>query len=256
MAEQNIVTATNTLLPVFMKLEQMKVLLIGAGNVALEKLQTIKRNAPHTCICVVAKEISQQFAAYASLCEHIELIRDHYSDHYLKNADVIFSAVNDHVLSAQIFADAQQKGKLCNSADKPEFCHFYLSSVVTQGDLKIAISTNGKSPTMAKRLKEVLQSALPHQLDDVVQNMHIIRGRLEGNFKQKVQRLNELTRSIVEDKDDDSADKSSVFSVAFATRWKRIVWGCLFAFFFMIFGHAILSLVPLDQWLAGLQNRF
>ena len=253
-AEQNIVKTTNTLLPVFMKLEHMKVLLVGAGKIALEKLKTIKHNAPQTRICVVAKEISEPFADYASLCEHVELIKDNYSDIYLKNADIVFSAVNDHALSAQIFADAQQDGKLCNSADKPELCHFYLSSVVNKGDLKIAISTNGKSPTMAKRLKEVLQNALPNQLDDVVQNMHIIRGRLNGNFEQKVQRLNELTRIMVKEEADDVAVKSSAYSVAFDTLWKRIVFGCLFAFFFMISGHAILSIFPLHQWMSGLQN--
>lgn len=252
-AEQNIVKATNTLLPIFMKLEQMKVLLVGAGNVGLEKLKAIKHNAPQTHICVVAKEISQQFVDYASLCEHVELIKDNYSANYLKNADVVFSAVNDPSLSAQIFADAQQDGKLCNSADKPELCHFYLSSVVTIGDLKIAISTNGKSPTMAKRLKEVLQNALPSQLDDVVQNMRIIRERLNGNFEQKVLRLNELTQSIVDNKTDNIV-KPSAYSVTFDTLWKRIVFGCLFAFFFMISGHAILSFIQLDQRMAGLQS--
>lgn len=252
--EQNIVKTTNTLLPVFMKLEQMKVLLVGAGNVALEKLKTIKHNAPQTRICVVAKEISQQFADYASRCEHVVMIKDHYSDKYLKYADVVFSAVNDHALSTQIFADAQQDGKLCNSADKPELCHFYLSSVVTKGDLKIAISTNGKSPTMAKRLKEVLHHALPNQLDDVVQNMHIIRGRLNGNFEQKVQKLNALTRAIVEHEADGPPNKKSAYSAAFDTLWKRIALGCLFAFFFMISGHAILSHFPIQQWMAGLQD--
>ncbi|HXW59953.1 MAG TPA: TSUP family transporter, partial [Myxococcota bacterium] len=248
------IKATNSLLPVFMKLEQMRVLLVGAGNVALEKLKTIKGNAPRTRICVVAKEISKQFADYVSLCEHVELIQDNYSINYLKNVDVVFSAVNDHVLSAQIFADAEQDGKLCNSADKPELCHFYLSSVVTKGDLKIAISTNGKSPTMARRLKEVLQHALPSQLDDVVQNLHIIRRRLNGNFQQKVQRLNELTRIIVEDEKGDVADKGSAYSIVFDTLWKRIMFGCLFALFFIVSGHALLSLLPLGQWMSKLQS--
>lgn len=250
--EQNIVKATNTLFPVYMKLERMKVLLVGAGNVALEKLKAIKHNAPETSICVVAQEICQPFADYASSCEHVELIKDHYSDSYLKNIDIIFSAVNDHALSAQIFADAERYGKLCNSADKPELCHFYLSSVVTKGDVKIAISTNGKSPTMAKRLKEVLHNTLPNQLDDVVNNMHIIRGRLTGNFEKKVHQLNELTRSLVEGEEPkEAAGKNFTFSVGF---WRRIKLGCLFAFFFMVFGHAILSMFPLNQWLFGLQS--
>jgi siroheme synthase-like protein len=244
--EKNIANVTNTLLPVFIKLEHMQVLLVGAGHVALEKLKTIKHNAPQTHICVVAKEISRQFADYASSCVHVELIKDDYSNRYLKNADVVFSAVNDLALSKQIFSDAQQEGKLCNSADKPDFCHFYLSSVVTKGNVKIAISTNGKSPTMAKRLKEVLQQALPNQLDDVVQHMHTIRGRLDGNFEQKVQRLNEITRSIVESHADQAADKG--------TLWRRIKFGSLFAFFCMIVGHVILSMFPLHQWIFELQS--
>lgn len=190
---------TNTLFPVYVKLEEMTVLLVGAGNVALEKLKTIKNNAPHTSVRVVAREISKQFGDYASSCEQVELIQDPYAATFLKNADIVFSAVNDPALSAQIFADAKRYGKLCNSADKPEFCHFYLSSVVAKGDLKIAISTNGKSPTMAKRLKEVLQENLPNELDEIVQQLHVIRSRLTGNFENKVKRLNELTRIIVED---------------------------------------------------------
>ena len=62
---------SNTLFPIFMKLEQMKVLLVGAGNVALEKLKAIKQNAPKTRICVVANEISQHFAEFAASCEHV-----------------------------------------------------------------------------------------------------------------------------------------------------------------------------------------
>lgn len=253
-AEQNIAKNTNTLLPVYIKLEQMNVLLVGAGNVALEKLKAIKNNAPLTRVCVVAKDIREQFAEFASSCEHIELIMDHYSEKFLKNADIVFSAVNDHALCAQIFDDAKQYGKLCNSADKPEMCHFYLSSIVTIGDLKIAISTNGKSPTMAKRLKEILQHALPSQLDDILQNLHIIRGRLGGNFEQKVQKLNELTRCIVEDTICRGSDKA-VGSSNICAGWKSLVFGSLFALFFMISGHAVLSSPPLNQWVSDL-HRF
>ena len=98
-----------------------------------------------------------------------------------------------------------------NVADKPELCDFYLSSVVQKGDLKLAISTNGKSPTTAKRLKEVLQEALSAELDSVIDNLHKIRLRLNGNFEYKVKKLNKLTKSLVES---DSLEKD--------TRWRKI----------------------------------
>ena len=75
----------------------------------------------------------------------------------LDGADIVIVAVNDVATSEAIRNAAKAQGKLVNVADKPELCDFYLSSVVKKGNLKIAISTNGKSPTAAKRIKEVLQ---------------------------------------------------------------------------------------------------
>ena len=68
---------------------------------------------------------------------------------------------------------------------------------MTKGDLKVAISTNGKSPTVAKRLKEVLNEILPQEIDDLLQNMRTIRDRLKGNFAFKVKKLNHLTEDLV-----------------------------------------------------------
>ena len=81
---------------------------------------------------------------------------------------------------------AKEKGILVNVADTPDLCDFYLGSIVQKGNLKIAISTNGKSPTAAKRIKEVLHDALPGELDEVIENLHKVRNKLNGNFEYKV----------------------------------------------------------------------
>jgi len=109
---------------------------------------------------------------------------------------VVISAVNDRETSEKIFELTKANRKLINSADIPELCDFYLGSVVRKGNLKIAISTNGKSPTIAKRLKEVLADALPMQIDDVLTNMSVIRGKLNGSFHEKVEKLNEITKEL------------------------------------------------------------
>lgn len=131
-------------------------------------------------------------------CHHhnIHLIEKNYEASDLVEADIIIAAVNDLLLSRQISVDANNAGKLVNVADKPELCDFYLSSVVTKGNLKVAISTNGKSPTIAKRLKEVLNETLPAQLDDILLNMEKIRNNLRGDFTEKVITLNNITRSL------------------------------------------------------------
>jgi siroheme synthase-like protein len=83
-------------------------------------------------------------------------------------------------------------------ADTPDLCDFYLSSIVQKGDLKIAISTNGKSPTIAKRLKEVLIDLIPDEMENILNNMSKIRDKIKGGFAEKVRQLNELTKSIAE----------------------------------------------------------
>jgi siroheme synthase-like protein len=88
---------------------------------------------------------------------------------------------------------------LINVADKPELCDFYLGSIVQKGNLKIAISTNGKSPTIAKRLKEVLNEGLPGELDTTLEQMSRLRNTLKGDFAEKVKTLNEITSVLIDD---------------------------------------------------------
>ena len=95
---------------------------------------------------------------------------------------------------------ANEKGILVNAADKPELCDFYLGSVVQKGNLKIAISTNGKSPTIAKRLKEVLNETLPDEIDTLLNSMQTIRNKMSGDFTEKVKQLNELTKNLSQNK--------------------------------------------------------
>lgn len=190
---------SNRLFPVFIKLEQMRLLLIGGGNVALEKLQAVQNNAPATKVTVVAREVFSNFADYAKQCSNVEIqVRD-YHPADLDNCDLVIAAVNDIPLSEIIRNDAKQKGKLINVADKPSLCDFYLGSIVTKGNLKIAISTNGKSPTVAKRLKEMFNELLPDQMEEVLQQMQQIREKLKGDFTAKIEKLNEITKVLIDE---------------------------------------------------------
>jgi siroheme synthase-like protein len=199
-AKEDSKDGSNNLFPVFLKLEQLRVLLIGAGNVGLEKLQAIINNSPATEIKVLAKEISAPFAALANQYKTVEIIVTEYDPSYLNECDIVIAAVNDISTSKRIRNDARQKGKLINVADKPGLCDFYLGSIVTKGNLKLAISTNGKSPTVAKRLREIFNELLPEELDEVLNNIQQIRDKLKGDFQNKVHKLNELTKVLLEDK--------------------------------------------------------
>lgn len=197
--QEGIITGeTNRLFPVFLKLEQLRVLLIGAGNVGLEKLNAIINNSPAAVVTVVAKEVTPAFKTAAEGLNNITLITGEYQPSYLDNTDIVISAVNNLELSTVIRDDAKAKGKLINVADKPALCDFYLGSIVTKGNLKLAISTNGKSPTLAKRLREVFSELLPDELDEVMDNLQEIRAQLQGDFQHKVSELNRITKTLIE----------------------------------------------------------
>ena len=187
---------SNNLFPVFLKLEEMNLLIIGGGNVALEKLNAVLSNSPKTNIRIVAVSISDAIKTLAAAHKNIELVESAYQPSCLENIHLVIAAVNDIPLAEQIRNDAHRHNLLVNIADKPALCDFYLSSVVKKGNLKIAISTNGKSPTIAKRLKDIFSELLPGELDDVLNNMQQIRDELAGDFTEKVNRLNELTKVL------------------------------------------------------------
>jgi uncharacterized protein len=226
----------NNLYPVFLKLEQLHTLVIGGGNVGLEKVQSLLSNSPHARITVVAPLIHptlQQLLQEHPLCTFLQKSFD-VND--LTEKDLVVCATDDKDLHAQIKVLANERGLLVNVADTPHLCDFYLGSVVQKGNLKIAISTNGKSPTAAKRIKEVLNDALPNELDEVIENLQTVRSKLNGNFEQKVKKLNELTKVLI---DKESNGKE--------IKWKKIATYSLLVFALMLVGHFIFSYLPLKD---------
>ena len=233
---------TNNLFPVFLKLENLRLLIVGGGAVGFEKLSVVISNSPATKIKVVADAIREEIIALADKHNNIELFERRYQCEDLEDADLVIIAVDDRETSTAIQKDAKEKGILINVADKPELCDFYLGSVVKKGNLKIAISTNGKSPTIAKRLKEIFSDSLPDQVDDLLENMHTLRGKLNGNLSSRIIKLNKITETLV-------ASNGSHAKGLSEQQWKRIASYSLFAFFFMFLGHLILSYVPISDLL-------
>ncbi|MEP6467048.1 MAG: bifunctional precorrin-2 dehydrogenase/sirohydrochlorin ferrochelatase [Parafilimonas sp.] len=188
----------NNLFPVFLKLEELRLLIIGAGEIGFEKLNTVLSNSPNTRIRIVANYFKPEVEELSFQYPNIQLIYADYKPLFLDQCDLVIAAVNNVELAEQIRYDAKQKGKLINAADKPSLCDFYLGSVITKGHLKIAISTNGKSPTLARRLKEFFNDVLPDEIETVLSNLHIIRNNIKTGFKERVKKLNEITASLVE----------------------------------------------------------
>jgi siroheme synthase-like protein len=239
----------NHLYPVFLKLEQLNILLVGAGNVGLEKLNSLLSNSPAAKITIIAPEIKDGVRLLAEKYSYCILEQRLFEETDLDNKDLAILATDNHQLHEHITKLARQKGVLLNVADTPELCDFYLGSIVQKGDLKIAISTNGKSPTIAKRIKEVIHETVPEEIDDVLQNMHSIRKDLNGSFDEKVKQLNDLTKLLV--------SKQLTLEDVNKTgqkKWSKIVKLFLFAFVFMIIGHTVLSYIPFGNLVASFKT--
>ncbi|WP_426588411.1 TSUP family transporter [Mucilaginibacter sp. R-33] len=190
----------NQLFPVFLKLNDLHTVLIGGGNVGLEKLTAVLNNSNRARVTVISREFLPEVHTLASQYSGIRIVQKSFTDDDLNNADIVIAATNDSELNSYVRNAAHDRKLLINVADKPALCDFYLGSIVQKGDLKLAISTNGKSPTVAKRLKEVLNESLPAELDITLQQMSELRNTLEGDFADKVKKLNSVTSVLVESK--------------------------------------------------------
>ena len=82
-------------------------------------------------------------------------------------------------------------------ADVPDQCDFYMGGIVTKGNLKIGISTNGKSPTLAKRLRQWLEAILPEEIDPLLETLRKYRKTLKNDFEFKVKEMNKVTESLI-----------------------------------------------------------
>lgn len=193
-------STTNPLYPVFLKLHELDLLLVGAGEVGHEKLFFMLKNSPKANVTVVAPWVSPKIEEL--LAEHpdhrVTFRRRAFEPTDVVGFQLVIAATNDRQLNESVRETAKNWGALVNVADTPELCDFYLGSVVTRGDLKIAISTNGKSPTFAKRFRQLLEETLPANTPNLLNHLHSLRKKLTGDFTEKVDRLNDLTASLVE----------------------------------------------------------
>lgn len=187
----------NTLFPIYVKLDQIRTLLVGAGPVGLEKLQAIVKNSPQANVTIIAEEVISEVANFIKDKPNIVLFNRSFQVDDLENIDLVILATNNPKLNEGVRFLTKERNILLNVADKPSLCDFYLGSVVQKGNLKIGISTNGKSPTMAKRLKEFLNDLLPEEIDETLELMQQMRNQLKGDFQEKIKVLNAHTQQLI-----------------------------------------------------------
>ncbi len=187
----------NNLYPVFLKVKNLEILIVGGGFVAEEKLTFLLKSSPDAKVTIVSPMFREGTLELAKKGD-VKFIEDVYKTSYLEGKHMVIATTDKPAVNVQVYMDCREQQKLVNVADNPPYCDFYMGGIVTKGNVKIAISTNGKSPTTAKRLRQFFEEVIPDKIDDLVKNLNDYRKTIKGNFEQKVEQLNEFTKSLVE----------------------------------------------------------
>jgi len=186
----------NELYPVFLKVAVLEVLIVGGGNVGLEKLTFLLKSSPGASVTIVSKGFIDEVRDLAKN-HKVTLVEQAYDKSYLIGKQIVIATTDDLDVNIQVYNDCKKENILVNLADNPTYCDFYMGGIVTKGNVKIAISTNGKSPTAAKRLRQFFEEVLPENMNELVENLNSYRKTIKGDFEQKVTKLNELTKEMI-----------------------------------------------------------
>jgi precorrin-2 dehydrogenase / sirohydrochlorin ferrochelatase len=181
-----------SLFPMFLKLEGRHCLVIGAGNIAESKIESLL--VTEARIQVVAPQVNDRVADWARQ-KLISLNQREFQPSDLEGMFIAIAATSSRDLNERIFREAQHRKVLCNVVDDPEHCHFYYPAVVRRGDLQIAISTAGRSPALAQRLRRELETQFRPEYADWVSQLGSIREnlfRIEEDPEKRRRLLHEM----------------------------------------------------------------
>lgn len=225
---------SNTLFPVFLKTETAKFLIVGGGNVGLEKTETLLKQNPEINLILVATYFHSKLKEIIHQNDNISFYERAFQETDLENKDFVIIATDKPEVNRNVRELAKAKGIKVNAADQPDLCDFYLGSIVNKGNLKIAISTNGKSPVLAKRLREYFTEVIPDEIDESIIQLNNFRNQHKGDFKEKLAVLNEAT-SVFEKK---KSEKK---------KYKNLTFQLTLLFFAVFLGYGLSGIVSIDQ---------
>ena len=158
--------------PAYFNLNHKKILLVGGGYIALEKLEKLVDFTKE--ITVISKEFSEDFSSFAK--EHnIEMQERSYVEGDIDGFDIVIVATDTVHLHKAIFEESRSSRILVNSVDDTAYCDFIFPSYVKRGDLTISISTSGASPALAKRLRAYIEKLIPTSMESFLSEMKKLR---------------------------------------------------------------------------------
>ncbi|GAC1668383.1 MAG: bifunctional precorrin-2 dehydrogenase/sirohydrochlorin ferrochelatase [Candidatus Acidiferrum sp.] len=149
-----------TLFPMFVRLQDRLVVVVGAGVIAEGKITGLLQSGAR--LRVIAPEVTPRIAALIAE-KKIDWCARTFAAGDLQGASLVVASTSAPGVNASVFREAEALGIFCNAVDDIENCHFYYGALVQRGDLQIAVSTNGKSPALAQRIRKELERLYPEE---------------------------------------------------------------------------------------------
>jgi precorrin-2 dehydrogenase/sirohydrochlorin ferrochelatase len=172
--------------PIFLDLRNKKAVVIGGGSVAERKALTLL--SCNANVSIISPEITPRLRRLAKEGK-IEYIKKSYEDKDVKDAFLVVAATNDKKINEAVAKAVERYSCLLNIVDKPESSNFIVPSLISRGDLTIAISTGGKTPALSKQIRKELQQIYGREYEVFIKTMGKIRGMLlKGVPSEKTRR--------------------------------------------------------------------
>ncbi len=181
--------------PIMLILKGQQTLVIGCGQVAMRKAQSLAEAG--ALVTIVSKDLPD-----APSMDNIKIIHASYDrlyfEKYLEGAKLVYACTDDPKLNAQIAADARDVGALVNCVDQPEDCDFFVPAIVSTGSVTVAIGTGGAAPALAGRLKKCISDALPERVGDFATALATMRNTVKARIDD-INRRGEILKKLAGD---------------------------------------------------------
>jgi uroporphyrin-III C-methyltransferase/precorrin-2 dehydrogenase/sirohydrochlorin ferrochelatase len=167
-----------SLFPMFVKLQGRNVLVVGGGAIAAGKIPGLLQAQAR--VRVAAPRINTEISDWVRAGQ-IEWLAKEFASADLEGVHLVIAATSLQHVNAAVFQEAEARGIFCNAVDDIANCHFYYGSIVQRGDLQIAISTNGKSPALAQRVRKQLEQQYTPEYADWLDSLGEAREQLRAS---------------------------------------------------------------------------
>ena len=166
------------LYPAMINIENRKAAVIGAGEVALRKVQDLLDAG--ALVKVIAPQFHPAFADLKEIFEErLECLERSYNKGDISGSMLVFSATDDQNVNKAVFEDAAEFNILINAVDDPPNCSFFVPSFIRRGDLIVTVSTSGASPAFAARMRRELEEHIPTGVEEALAGLRTVRALLK-----------------------------------------------------------------------------